>query len=141
MTGGLSKLIIPIQLVDSGLEPEWHGNAFDIATPVEFKIYSGECKVIPLGIAFDLPEDVHIEIAGRSSTFARYNCFAPLSVLDSAYQHVIHGFLYNCGQEAQHFFAGQRLWQGVLRDTLLCDFKVVDHIGPTGRGGLGSTGR
>lgn len=112
------------------------------AETVELK--AGEFKLIPLGIAMQLPEGYEAHIVPRSSTFKNFGIIQTNSqgVIDESY----------CGANDQWFFPAY-----ALRDTIInvndriCQFRIMKHQPKiefnesslednADRGGHGSTG-
>lgn len=113
------------------------------AETVELK--AGEFKLIPLGVAMQLPNGYEAHIVPRSSTFKNFGVIQVNSqgVVDESY----------CGTNDQWFFAAY-----ALRDTTInvndriCQFRIVEHQpkiefiedsleNNNDRGGHGSTGK
>lgn len=112
------------------------------AETVELK--AGEFKLIPLGIAMQLPKGFEAHVVPRSSTFKNFGIIQTNSqgVIDETY----------CGANDQWFFPAY-----ALRDTIInvndriCQFRIIEHQpriefvtdsleSNTDRGGHGSTG-
>ena len=112
------------------------------AETVEMK--AGEFKLIPLGVAMQLPEGYEAHIVPRSSTFKNFGIIQTNSqgIIDESY----------CGPNDQWLFPAY-----ALRDTTIhindriCQFRVVEHQpkiefvtdsleNNTDRNGIGSTG-
>lgn len=112
------------------------------AETVELK--AGEFKLIPLGVAMQLPEGYEAHIVPRSSTFKNFGIIQTNSqgVIDESY----------CGANDQWFFPAY-----ALRDTIInvndriCQFRIMKHQPKiefnesslednADRGGHGSTG-
>jgi len=112
------------------------------AETVEFK--AGEFKLIPLGVAMELPKGYEAHIVPRSSTYKNFGIIQTnhQAVIDESY----------CGDEDQWFYPAY-----ALRDTIIntndricqfrimkkqpkIDFKEVESLNNKNRGGIGSTG-
>lgn len=112
------------------------------ATTVELK--QGEFKLIPLGVAMQLPEGYEAHIVPRSSTYKNFGIIQTnhQAVIDESY----------CGDNDQWFYPAY-----ALRDTKInvndriCQFRIVkkqpvinfeevEVLNNTDRGGFGSTG-
>lgn len=106
---------------------------------------AGEFKLIPLGIAMELPEGYEAHIVPRSSTFKNFGIIQTnsMGIVDESY----------CGDGDQWFFPAL-----AIRDTeinindRICQFRIVRHqpkiefievneLGNANRGGHGSTGK
>ena len=104
----------------------------------------GEFRLIPLGIALELPEGCEAHIVARSSTFKNFGIIQvnSMGVVDESY----------CGDGDQWFFPAY-----ALRDTeiqpndRICQFRIMEHqpalsletvekLMGKDRGGFGSTG-
>ncbi len=105
----------------------------------------GEFKMIPLGVAMQLPEGYEAHIVPRSSTFKNWGLIQTnhMGVIDESY----------CGDNDEWHFpayatrdteikAGDRLCQfRIVEHQPEFEFEVVDHPNNESRGGLGSTGK
>ena len=113
------------------------------AETVELK--AGEFKLIPLGVAMQLPKGYEAHVVPRSSTFKNFGVIQTNSqgVIDESY----------CGANDQWFFPAY-----ALRDTIInvndriCQFRIMEHqpkivfeeveaLSAPDRGGFGSTGK
>lgn len=113
------------------------------ARPVELK--AGEFKLIPLGVAMELPKGYEAHVVPRSSTFKNYGLLQVNScgIIDGSY----------CGDEDMW-----RMPVYATRDTVvnlndrICQFRImqnqpqivfqeVNALGNSNRGGFGSTGK
>ena len=113
------------------------------AADVELKAF--EFKLIPLGIAMELPKGYEAHIVPRSSTFKNFGIIQTnhMGIVDSSY----------CGDNDQWFMAAY-----ALRDTKIslneriCQFRIMENqpklifeevpnLNPENRGGFGSTGK
>ena len=117
----------------------------DLRAAEEIKMKAGEWKLIPLGVAIELPEGYEAHVVPRSSTFKNFGVIQTnsMGVIDTTY----------CGDNDQWF------WPALaMRDTeihvndRICQFRImsnqpqlefveVDHLDGEDRGGFGSTGR
>jgi dUTP pyrophosphatase len=117
----------------------------DLRAAEEIVMKAGEFKLIPLGVAMELPKGYEAHIVPRSSTFKNYG------IIQTNHQGVIDGSY--CGDNDQWFMPAY-----ALRDTeihvndRICQFRIVEnqpkivfdeveHLENTDRGGLGSTGK
>lgn len=129
--------IEPLEQVDGG---DW----IDLRAAEDVELKAGEFKLIPLGVAMELPEGYEAHVVPRSSTFKKWGIIQTnhMGVIDQAY----------CGDLDQ--------WHGpvlAVRDTVIhkndriCQFRIVenqpklnfetvDHLENPDRGGFGSTG-
>ena len=114
----------------------------------------GEKKLIPLGVAMQLPKGYFAEIVPRSSTFSKYGIIMTNSVgiIDESY----------CGDNDEWRFPAMALYPNDFRNGKTCcfipkneriaqfrivkkqpkiEFIRVEELGNEDRGGIGSTGR
>lgn len=140
-----NKDITPIIKTDKG---DW----IDLRAAEEVALKKGEYKAIPLGIGMKLPRGYEAIIAPRSSTFKRYHIICPnsIGIIDNAYQ----------GDNDQWHFLVYALEDTVIPfDERICQFRIqenqylggvyicnemfdiVEKLGETDRGGIGSTNK
>ncbi len=117
----------------------------DLRAAEEVKLKAGEFKLIPLGIAMELPQGYEAHIVPRSSTFKNFGILQTnsMGIVDESY----------CGDNDQWFFPAL-----AMRDTeihvndRICQFRIMEHqpqinfievseLKNTDRGGHGSTGK
>lgn len=117
----------------------------DLRCAEEVQMKAGEFRLIPLGVAMQLPEGYEAHIVPRSSTFKNFGIIQTnhMGVIDETY----------CGDKDQWFMPAY-----ALRDTRIqvndriCQFRIMKHqpeilfeeteeLGNENRGGLGSTGK
>lgn len=116
----------------------------DLRAAEDVTLKAGEFKLIPLGIAMELPQGYEAHVVPRSSTFKNFGIIQTnsMGVIDESY----------CGDNDQWFFPAY-----ALRDTRICvgdricQFRIMEHqpkiqfdevlfLGNEDRGGHGSTG-
>lgn len=116
----------------------------DLRAAEDVTLRQGEFKLIPLGVAMQLPDGYEAHIVPRSSTFKNFGVIQAnhMGVVDETY----------CGDNDQWFFPAV-----AMRDTSIhagdriCQFRIMEHqpnlsfvevdtIGNSDRGGIGSTG-
>lgn len=117
----------------------------DLRAAEEVEMKAGEFKLIPLGIALQLPEGYEAHILPRSSTFKNFGIIQAnhMGVVDESY----------CGDNDQWFYPAI-----AMRDTVIhvndrigqfrimehqpkIEFKEVNKLDGIDRGGFGSTGK
>lgn len=127
------------------IQPMKNGDWIDLRAAEDVVMYSGEFKMIPLGVAMQLPEGYEAHIAPRSSTFKQFGILMANSpgVVDESY----------CGDCDQwHFPAIALRYTHIKKNDRICQFRIIEHqpefrlvevesLGNKNRGGLGSTGR
>ena len=117
----------------------------DLRAAEEISIKAGEFKLIPLGIAMELPAGYEAHVVPRSSTFKNFGVIQTnsMGVIDETY----------CGDNDQWFFPAYALRDTVIRvNDRICQFRIMEHqpslsfeeaglLGHEDRGGHGSTGK
>lgn len=117
----------------------------DLRASEDVELKAGEFKLIPLGVAMELPKGYEAHLVPRSSTFKNYGILQTNScgIIDCSY----------CGDEDMW-----RMPVYATRDTVIhqndriCQFRIVENqpkitfdevesLGNADRGGFGSTGR
>lgn len=117
----------------------------DLRAAQDVTLKAGEFKLIPLGIAMELPKGYEAHVVPRSSTFKNFGILQTnsMGVIDESY----------CGDNDQWFFPAL-----AMRDTKIhvndriCQFRIMEHqpafsfeetdcLGHKDRGGHGSTGK
>lgn len=117
----------------------------DLRAAEDIDMKKGEFKLIPLGVAMELPRGYEAHVVPRSSTFKNFGIIQTnhQGVIDCSY----------CGDNDQWFMPAY-----ALRDTQIhvndriCQFRIVEnqpkitfdeveHLEHEDRGGIGSTGR
>ena len=134
----LSDRIEKLRYIDG--RSDW----IDLRASEDMVIRKGECRLIPLGVAIQLPEGYEAHVVPRSSTFRNYGLIQANSfgVVDESY----------CGNEDQWFVP-----MYATRDTevhvndRICQFRIMKHqpeivieeteqLSEKNRGGFGTTG-
>ena len=120
------------------------GDMIDLRCAEDIEMKQGESRIIPLGIAMQLPEGYEAHLYPRSSTFNKYKILLVNSVgiIDNSY----------CGDNDEwKFMAYATEDTKIEKNTRICQFRIVekqpsfeivavDHLGNPDRGGIGSTG-
>lgn len=116
----------------------------DLRAAEDVTLKAGEFKLIPLGIAMELPGGYEAHVVPRSSTFKNFGILQTnsMGIIDETY----------CGDNDQWFFPAL-----AMRDTeihvndRICQFRIMSHqphvefeiaeqLHGANRGGFGSTG-
>jgi dUTP pyrophosphatase len=135
----LSNQIEKLKYIDD--KSDW----IDLRAAEEIKMKAGEFRLIPLGIAVELPKGYEAHVVPRSSTFKNFGLLQSnsMGIVDESY----------CGDNDQWFFPAL-----AMRDTeihvndRICQFRIMEHqpqiefievseLKNTDRGGHGSTGK
>ena len=134
----LSDKIEKLRYIDG--KSDW----IDLRAAERVELKAGEFKLIPLGIAMQLPKGYEAHIVPRSSTFKNYGIIQTnhQGVIDESY----------CGDNDVWKFPAYALRDTVIRkDDRICQFRIIKHqpeiefevvtqLIHDNRGGFGSTG-
>ncbi|MBQ8503447.1 MAG: dUTP diphosphatase [Clostridia bacterium] len=108
-------------------------------------IAPGETKLIPTGLAFEIPTGFAGFVHARSGLASKRG-LAPankVGVIDSDYRGEVMTALHNHGKESQTIDPGERIAQMVIAPYITANFILSENLDDTerGEGGFGSTGR
>ncbi|MGF9785753.1 dUTP diphosphatase [Bacillus velezensis] len=120
------------------------GDWIDLRSAEDITIKKGEFKLIPLGVAMELPEGYEAHVVPRSSTYKHFGIIQTnsMGVIDESYK----------GDNDFWFFPAFALRDtDISKGERICQFRImkkmpevelieVDKLGNNDRGGLGSTG-
>lgn len=140
-------MIIKIKYFDNEankIEKIEKGDWIDLHCAEDTILKAGDFKILPLGIAMQLPHGYEAHVAPRSSTFKKWGILQTNSVgvIDESY----------CGNDDQWGMPvyatrdvtinkGDRICQfRIIEKQPSIDFEVVFNLNNANRGGFGSTG-
>lgn len=121
-----------------------NGDWIDMRAAEDIKMKAGEFRLIPLGVAMQLPEGYEAHVVPRSSTFKNF------SIIQTNHQGVIDESY--CGDNDQWWFPAYALMDTTIhKNDRICQFRImkkqpevqfeeVESLDNADRGGLGSTG-
>ncbi len=117
----------------------------DLRADEPFALAPGERRLVPSGLAFEIPPGYEGQVRPRSGLAVRHGVAlvnAPGTV-DSDYRGEVMVVLVNLGVEPVSFARGDRIAQLVVAPVVRADVQLVDELSGTGRGGggFGSTGQ
>lgn len=121
------------------------GDWIDLRAGEVVVMAEGEYKMIPLGVAMELPKGYEALVAPRSSTFKKYGIMLAnsLGIIDESYK----------GDNDEWNFLAFAVRDTIIRkNERICQFRIIKHqplihlqevdaLGNANRGGIGSTGR
>ncbi|MBQ7557598.1 MAG: dUTP diphosphatase [Lachnospiraceae bacterium] len=124
--------------------PDEKSDWIDLRAAQDVTMSAGEYRLIPLGIAMELPEGYEAHVAPRSSTFKNFGIIQPNSpgVIDRSY----------CGDNDEwcvpafalrdtEIKANDRICQfRIVKNQPRIEFEEVETLGNPDRTGFGSTG-
>lgn len=129
--------IEPIEVIEGG---DW----IDLRSAEDIELEVGEFKLIPLGVAIQLPKGYEALVVPRSSTYKKYKIIQTnsIGVIDEKY----------CGDGDQWYMPVVADEKTVIhKNDRICQFRIIEHqptfeikavdtLGNDDRGGFGSTG-
>ncbi|MDC7302714.1 dUTP diphosphatase [Agathobacter ruminis] len=135
----LSNQIEKLDYIDG--KSDW----IDLRAAEDVVMKAGEFKLIPLGIAMELPQGYEAHVVPRSSTFKTWGLIQvnSMGIIDCSY----------CGDQDQWFVPmyatrdteihiNDRIAQfRIMENQPKIRFEMTEHLGNSNRGGFGSTGR
>lgn len=117
----------------------------DLRAAAEVELKAGEFRLIPLGVAMELPKGYEAHVIPRSSTFKNFGIIQSnsMGLIDESY----------CGDEDQWYFPAIALRDTVIHvNDRICQFRIMEHqpeiifeetehLEAESRGGFGTTGK
>ena len=124
--------------------PYSQGDWIDLRAAEDVTMKAGEYKMIPLGVAMELPFGYEALVAPRSSTFKKYGVILAnsIGIIDESYK----------GDNDEWNFLAYAVRDTVIKkNERICQFRIIKHqpriyplkvetLGNPDRGGIGSTG-
>lgn len=121
------------------------GDWIDLRAAEDVMLEGGQFKLIPLGVAMELPLGYEALVAPRSSTFKKLGILLAnsIGIIDESYK----------GDSDEWHFPAYAVKDTIIhKNERICQFRIikhqpmihlmeVDHLGNEDRGGIGSTGR
>ena len=121
------------------------GDWIDLRCAEETDLKAGEYKMIPLGVAMELPKGYEALVAPRSSTFKKYGIILAnsIGIIDESYKG---------DNDEWNFLAYAMRDTKIRKNERICQFRIIKHqplihleevesLGNPDRGGIGSTGK
>lgn len=115
----------------------------DLCCVEAFTLHPGERKLVPTGLAVEIPPGCYGRIAPRSGLAVKHGVDTLAGVIDPDFRGELKVLLINLGDQAISFDAGARIAQLITERAASGDFVEVEELSDTERagGGFGSTGR
>jgi dUTP pyrophosphatase len=116
----------------------------DLRADEAFTLAPGERRLVPTGLAVELPHGHEGQVRPRSGLALKHGVGmvnAP-GTIDSDYRGEVGVLLVNHGQAPVSFVRGDRIAQLVVAPVVQAELELVDALAESGRGGggFGSTG-
>jgi len=114
----------------------------DLSCLEAFTLGPGERKLVPTGLAVEIPPGWYGRVAPRSGLAANHGVDMLAGVIDSDYRSEVKVLMINFGAAPVSFDAGERIAQLIIERAAVCDYIWADELSDTERGGgFGSTGK
>lgn len=134
-----------IKILENGFAPT-KGSilsaGLDVYSPIDFTLFNGETKRIPLGICIEINED-EVAIMSERSSMGKNGITSVGNIIDSDYRGEISIVLQNNNLLHQEFKIGDRIGQIIVCKLGDNSIEIVDELSSTerGSGGFGSSGK
>ncbi|WP_242262183.1 dUTP diphosphatase [Bacillus cereus group sp. BfR-BA-01453] len=123
-------------------------SGFDLVAAEDTIIWPGETKVVPTGLAFEIPPGYELQVRPRSGMTRNTKLRVVLGTVDSGYRGEVGVLVDNTerpislNMQAHVIEKGTRIAQGVIAPVVTAHFVEVDELSDSERGvgGFGSTG-
>ncbi|MGN4578357.1 dUTP diphosphatase [Bacillus paranthracis] len=123
-------------------------SGFDLVAAEDTIIWPGETKVVPTGLAFEIPPGYELQVRPRSGMTRNTKLRVILGTVDSGYRGEVGVLVDNteihkaANIQAHVIEKGTRIAQGVIAPVITAHFVEVDDLSESDRGsnGFGSTG-
>jgi len=126
------------------LEKIEKGDWIDLHSAERVELKKGDFKLIPLGVAMELPQGYEAHVVPRSSTFKKWGIIQTnhMGVIDESYKGDDDWwFMPIYATRDEVIEKNDRICQFRLVEKMpLIEFETVDVLGNENRGGCGSTG-
>ena len=120
-------------------------SGFDFHSTESLAILPGDTKLIPTGLAFEIPVFYELQVRPRSGLSLKTNLRVTNSpgTVDADFRGEVKIIMQNTGTHTEYISKGDRIAQGVICPIIQAVFQVVEELGDTerGAGGFGSTGK
>ncbi len=117
----------------------------DLCAAVDLDVPPGEVRLVPTGIAIELPPETEAQVRPRSGLALKHavTVLNTPGTIDEGYRGEVGVILINHGRQPFHVSAGMRIAQLVIQRRWRVDVVEVPALSDTvrGSGGFGSTGR
>lgn len=117
----------------------------DLCAAADLDLPPGEARLVPTGIAIELPPDTEAQVRPRSGLALSHTVTVlnTPGTIDEGYRGEVGVILINHGRRPFHVAAGMRIAQLVIQRRWRVDVVETAALSNTGRGtgGFGSTGR
>lgn len=115
----------------------------DLRTREKFRLWPNQSMCIDTGVHVQLPAGTFGKIESKSGLNVKHSIVSCGGVIDENYTGSIVVKIYNLGDKAYDFKAGDKVAQMIIQPYVAPEMEIVDELETTDRGdaGFGSTGR
>ncbi|MGH9755830.1 MAG: dUTP diphosphatase, partial [Blastocatellia bacterium] len=115
----------------------------DLCCLEAFTLGPGERRLVPTGLAVEIPPGWYGRVAPRSGLAANHGVDMLAGVIDCDYRSEVKALIINLSDAPVSFDAGDRIAQLIIERAAVCDYVWADELSETerGDGGFGSTGK
>lgn len=115
---------------------------YDLSAGCQARFNRGESHVIPLGVAFGIPDDMYGELTHRSSLAFKKDMICSLGVIDSSFNgNEVKAKIFNLSNTYQVIDKGDRIVQIIFKKKLPTEMWWTSHISSKkSKAGFGSSG-
>ena len=123
--------------------PDWPTSCPSDETAEPWELEPGERVLCHLGVAFETPPGLELQVRPRSGLALRDGVVAMLGTVDSDYRGEVGATLVNLGDKPVTLSIGDRVCQLVLAPVVRAELCEVAELAPSVRGsnGFGSSGK
>jgi len=117
----------------------------DLHSTVDVTLEPGLPQAVPTGLSIEVPSGFEAQVRMRSGLALKHALILPNSpgTIDPGYRGEVRVIILNCGREAYHVRAGERIAQLVLARYEPIEWQEESELSDSARGagGFGSSGR
>jgi dUTP pyrophosphatase len=120
---------------------DWAAGA-DLCCAEAFTLQPGERRLVPSGMAIEIPPGYYGRVAPRSGLAVRHGIDTLAGIIDCDYRGELKVALINLGDQPVSLAAGDRIAQLIIERAARCNYIWSEELSETerGGGGFGSTG-
>lgn len=121
-----------------------HSSGLDLRASEDVELTSGAWKLVPTGLAIEIPEGFEGQVRPRSGLAAKHGvtCLNTPGTIDADYRGEVRVILINLGPDSVRFSRGERIAQLIISRYERVEVVTADTLTDSdrGTGGFGHTG-
>jgi dUTP pyrophosphatase len=122
-----------------------HSSGLDLRSAEDVELRPGERKLVPTGLAVEIPEGFEGQVRPRSGLAVKHGvtCLNTPGTIDADYRGEVKVLLINLGSEPVRFGRGERIAQLIISRYERVEVTEVSELSESerGAGGFGHTGK